>query len=137
MVPIPEPAARSWKSLKVIFFHASVSSSAGYGLPRSQASDAYFSAFSAHSSLSRILRLWLACVVITPRWYSKYISLFHVGIATWPSGGAAGALYPLAVDAGFLVDLRQLPGVSKRIRVPADPHIHAILFLEPSFTHQQ
>ena len=82
MIPMPEPAARSWKSLKVIFFHASVNSSAGYCLPSSHASEAYFSAFSAHSSLSRMLRLWLACVVITPRWYSKYNSLFHVGIAT-------------------------------------------------------
>src|ERR1035441_3495241 len=98
MIPMPEPAAKSWKSLNVIFFHASVSSFPGYGSPCNQAREANFSAFKAHSSLSRMLRLWLGWVVLTPRWYSKYNSLFHVGIATLPSGGVAGGWYPLAIE---------------------------------------
>src|SRR6266702_202830 len=96
-MPMPEPAARSWNWLNSTFFQSSVISSPGYLHPSSHASDAHFSAFSTSSSLSRMFRLWLACVVITPRWYSKYISLFHVGIDTLPATGGGG-VYPLAID---------------------------------------
>ena len=51
MMPMPEPAARSWNWLKSAFFHDSVSASPGYGSPASQAIEEYFSAFSSHSSL--------------------------------------------------------------------------------------
>ena len=57
MIPIPEPAARSWNWLNSTFFHASFSSEPGYACPSSHASEEYFSAFSTHSSLSRMLRL--------------------------------------------------------------------------------
>ena len=41
------------------------------------------------------------------------------------------------VHAALLVDLRQLPRIPKRIRIPADPHIHAIRLLVPPLAHQQ
>ena len=40
------------------------------------------------------------------------------------------------VDAALLVDLRQLPRVSKRIGIPADPHVHAVRLLVPALAHQ-
>ena len=66
-----------------------VGEAAGWGSesPWSQAREAYFSALRVHSSLSRMLRLWLAWVVMTPRWYSKYISSFQVGMSILPSSG--------------------------------------------------
>src|SRR5215471_13066986 len=97
MTPIPDPAARSWNWLNRTFFQSSVSSAAGYDRPSSQAKDAHFSASRTCTSESRMFFLWFACVVITPRWYSKYISLFHVGIDTLP-GTAGGAVYPFAIE---------------------------------------
>ncbi len=44
-----------------------------------------------------MLCLCMACVVITPRWYSRYSSVSHVGIDTLP-GTAGGAVYPFAID---------------------------------------
>ena len=41
------------------------------------------------------------------------------------------------VDAALLVDLRQLPGVAERIRIPADAHVHAVGLLVPALAHQQ
>ena len=72
MTAMPEPAARSWNWLKVIFFQFSVSSVGGVGLGRlSHASEASFSALRVATSLVRMLRLCAAWVVKTPRWYSK------------------------------------------------------------------
>ena len=47
-----------------------------------------------------------------------------------------GFLRDKVIHAGALVDLRQLPGVAKRIGIPADADVDAVLLLEPALANE-